>query len=205
MASMTATAPARGFTPFGVAKGILGGLLGITFGLALGAVVVAILATQFFGFKLVTISSASMEPELSIGELVVIRPASQEDVEDGDIIFFTGSGVDAIPTLHRVVGRNTVNTVLRNGDEETTTSTYHFITKGDANERPDTTEVTPDHLEGELWFTVPFITNNGGLSLQTALIGVATALGIGWVSYELYNRMGKKDAPDADAPGGGAA
>jgi len=201
---MTATAPAnRPFSASHLAKTVAGGILGIAFGLALGAAVVAILATQFFGFKLVTVSSNSMEPALSVGDLVVIRPASQTDIAEGDIIFFR-QGVDAIPTLHRVIGANTMNTVLRNADgTETMNSAKLFTTKGDNNSRPDSGDVGPDELQGELWFTVPILSGSGGPSLQLVLVGIAAILGAGWMSYEIYNRIGKRES--ASPTGGGEA
>lgn len=201
MTGITVAAPRRAFVSWQLVKGIFGAILGIAFGLALGAAAVAIIATQLFGFRIVSVSSNSMAPELTVGEFVVIRPASQSDVEEGDVIFFR-QGVDQIPTIHRVVGENKINTVLRDPatGEETTYTERHFLTKGDANERPDTGEVAPSALEGELWFTVPFLKQSGGLSLQTVLIGIAGVLAIGWVSYEGYSRLGKK-AGRRDAEG----
>lgn len=97
-----------------------------------------------------------------------------------------------------------MNTVLRNNDgTETVNTTKLFLTKGDNNERADSGEVGPDQLKGELWFTVPFLSGNGGPSLQMVLIGIAAALGLGWVSYEIYNRMGSRES--ADGPGGSGA
>jgi signal peptidase len=143
-----------------------------------------------------------MEPELSVGDLIVVRPAAQSDIATGDIIMFT-QGVDEIPTVHRVIGENKINTVLKgqDGAEDTTFTTKRFVTKGDANERPDSTEVTGDALKGELWFTVPGLGGTSGLPLQLILILIAGCLGVGWVCYEIYNRLGKNEK----ASGGGPA
>ena len=194
MASMTAAAPRPHFNILKVARAIAGGAVGILFGLAIGAAVVAILATQFFGFHLVTISSNSMEPKLSVGDIAVVRPASQNDIKPNDVIMFT-RGTDNIPTIHRVLGENKLNTVMRDSETgaETVTTSKRFVTKGDNNARPDTGDVLPSQVMGEVWFTVPAMGGATDFPLQTALIGFALLLGVGWVSYELYSRAARKE------------
>jgi signal peptidase len=83
------------------------------------------------------ILSGSMEPALSPGDVVIV--AATADIAAGDIVTFD-DGND-VPTTHRVVG----------------TQDGQFVTKGDANEEPDSQPVAPADLVGRVVLTIPLV------------------------------------------------
>ncbi|MGE0599031.1 MAG: signal peptidase I [Dehalococcoidia bacterium] len=160
------------------------GILGITLGLLLGALLAANLATRLFDYELLTVRSGSMQPAISRGDLIVVKPVAISDVKEGDIVLFS-SGGDGIPTVHRVAGINEVE--LRISDPATDSvdvqTEYRLVTRGDANPEPDFAEVTSDQLLGEVWFTVPGGGAVTGLPIQYILLGIAAVSTVGWVGW----------------------
>ena len=94
--------------------------------------------------------SGSMSPAIDPGAVVVVQDTSAEQIEEGDVITFTDTGVAAAATstdrvTHRVIEINRTNGGL------------WFQTKGDANEEPDPTPVVPEQVIGKVWFHVPLL------------------------------------------------
>ena len=83
--------------------------------------------------------TGSMEPAIPVGSVVVIKPVDPETLKIGDIICFQLSEPTSI--THRIIN------ITGEG----------FITKGDANEDPDTRIVKKEKVIGKAIFTVPFI------------------------------------------------
>src|SRR5690606_2120739 len=105
------------------------------------ALIVLALSITFFGFKLVRVQSSSMEPALSVGDLVLVRPVAPKDIKEGDIILFeTNVGAQV---MHRVVGINSIITNVRTPEGELVESNekFRFLTQGDANPNPDAGDV----------------------------------------------------------------
>ena len=154
-----------------------------------------VLATQLFGFKVLTVQSDSMEPALERGDIVVSRPVSASEIERRDIIVFeAGEGRFAI--AHRVIA--VIRTVANVTDSATgqvaTTVSYQFRTKGDANNGADQTLVRQDQVLGEVWVRAPgFGFGANGVSLQRGLVIFAALMGMAWVSWELYQRAGRQN------------
>ena len=94
-----------------------------------------------FGVKVVL--SGSMEPAISVGSLIVIKPAQAYKI--GDIITFGEESKDAIPTTHRVVEMRVDNGVMV------------YVTKGDANNDRDIKEVREDEVIGKMLFDIPYL------------------------------------------------
>jgi signal peptidase len=162
----------------------------VLLGLAAAAIVVAVIATRFFDYHILTVSSGSMAPALRTGDLIVVRPAPIDRVREGDIVLFE-SGGDGIPTVHRVIGVNTVETRITDratGAVERIVD-YRLVTKGDNNPAPDSQEVTAAHLRGELWFTIPgagaFL--GAGLATWAGLVFIAAIAG--WAAWEVVARV----------------
>ncbi len=87
-----------------------------------------------FGWSWAVILSGSMEPEISLDDLIVNK--AQDAYEVGDIITFeNGSSL----TTHRIVGKTETG----------------FITKGDANNTEDTNPVAQERIVGKVVFSVP--------------------------------------------------
>ena len=88
-----------------------------------------------FGYGAAVVLSGSMEPELSVDDLVVIKET--DDIAENDVIVYQ-SGNSLV--IHRVIEIN--------GDE--------IVTKGDANNTIDD-PITLSAVKGKLLFAIPFI------------------------------------------------
>ena len=113
---------------------------------AIPIVVVVVLAMWFalglFPIKPVSIASGSMQPELHIGDVVLIKKCTPNDIIVGDIIQYQMEGYTVI---HRVIEKK-----QKNGE-------YIFITKGDNNKQQDTNPVSEDQVIGKCIFKVRYL------------------------------------------------
>lgn len=109
-------------------------------------VVLIILAIWFaigiFPIKPVAIASASMEKELCVGDVAVIKKCNANDVQEGDIIEYQMEGFTVI---HRIIKKS-----QRKGE-------FYFITQGDNNSSPDSDEVREEQLIGKVLFRVRYL------------------------------------------------
>ena len=99
-------------------------------------------ALGVFPIKPVGIMSASMYPEIKVGDAVIIKKCSANDIKLQDIIEYQ---MDSYTVIHRVIE-------IRQEDGE-----FFFITKGDNNEDPDYIPVREDQLIGKAIYKVPYI------------------------------------------------
>lgn len=141
------SAPRGAATPRGVLHylglGVSIGLLGVV--LVVAAMVIGIpalaKATPY------TIVTASMEPSLPPGTLVVVKPTATDDIRIGDVVTYQlKSGRPEVVT-HRVIA---IQQPSRPGGQ------VRFITKGDANTLADPA-VRPVQVRGTVWYSVPLI------------------------------------------------
>jgi signal peptidase len=118
-----------------------------SFGLAVIILLMAAAALTFlaphFGWRVDTVSSGSMEPQLKVGGVVVTRPVEAEDIKAGDIITFHSPLSEEL-TSHRVIA-------VEEG------SSFYFQTKGDANEDVDPFVVPAQNVVGKICFHVPYL------------------------------------------------
>lgn len=118
---------------------------------AQGVAVAALLAAaaifvvpRLLGWQTVTVVSGSMAPAYAIDAVLAIDPVSPTDVRVGDVIAFRPEA-DRPMITHRVVAI------------ERDASGLTFITKGDANENPDTNPVAASTVRGRVVFGVPHL------------------------------------------------
>ena len=96
------------------------------------------------GVRAFTVTSGSMAPSLSTGEVVIIKPFDQYQV--GDIIIFYPFVDNQEKTItHRIYGLKETN-----GKEL-------YITKGDASNLFDAQLVAPEAVLGKVVFSVPHL------------------------------------------------
>ena len=105
------------------------------------AVCIPFTLPRLLGYQVYAVISGSMEPAISVGDLVYVRQAKPEAVEENDVIAFFGTESSDAIILHRVVENRTVD--------------GSFITKGDANAQPDLSPVSYQRLLGAAERTVP--------------------------------------------------
>lgn len=97
---------------------------------------------DFFGYTLRIVVSGSMEPEIQINSINIIKICDVEDIEVKDIICFNYNQ----DIVHRVI------------DKVTTDSGVEVLhTKGDANEFADSVNVTSDELVGKVVKTLNWV------------------------------------------------
>lgn len=85
---------------------------------------------KIFPISLLRISSGSMMPKLSVGEIIIIL--EKEDYEMNDIVTFFGRGNQLI--THRIIGKNEIG----------------FITKGDFNNTQDEDILEKEKIIGKV-------------------------------------------------------
>lgn len=86
---------------------------------------------SMFGYSAYYVSTGSMESEIHEGAIVVVKETN--DYKAGEIITYLKDG-DTVPVTHRII-------FVRDG---------YYITKGDANNTFDTTEVLEHEVVGEV-------------------------------------------------------
>ncbi len=101
---------------------------------------------SLYGYRYYTVLTPSMEPELSVGDLVIVKLANADEIEVGDIITFNPSSDGEAFLTHRVTQR------LENYKG---TGVTCFITKGDANDTEDGFVIDSSRLIGRVSFHIP--------------------------------------------------
>lgn len=109
-------------------------------------------------FKTMMVLSGSMEPAIKTGSIVIVKPA--KDYRIGDIITFGPMSKDKIPTTHRI------------SDVKYNSGIPVYITKGDANNDPDTREISQKDIIGKVLFSIPYL----GYAVETAQKPIGFAL-----------------------------
>lgn len=99
------------------------------------------------GIKTFVIISGSMEPELQIGDIVVIKKTEQSELKQGDIISFRSGESIVTHRINKIITKN--GKIL-------------YETKGDNNNISDRNLVNYDDIEGKL---IQKISNLGKLVL----------------------------------------
>jgi signal peptidase len=110
------------------------------------AVVFLLVGTRFElpgGYQIKIVRSGSMEPAISTGSMILIKPQNQYRV--GDIITFGPDTASQIPTTHRIVAIETIQGKVT------------IATMGDANEEWDQGTITVEEIIGKVLVDVPSV------------------------------------------------
>ena len=94
-------------------------------------------------YKIMTVISGSMAPEIKMGSVVVVKPVS--DYKIGDVITFGPYSKTKAPTSHRIY------------DIKVEGGAPVYITKGDVNNAPDSREIKKSDIVGKVLFSVPYM------------------------------------------------
>ena len=124
-------------------------LAGLVCLLGLGSLLAVSLANHA-GYQALGMKTGSMCPTIDPGDLVLARAVRPADIRNGDIITFRSPLGSHAPYTHRVV-----RTIAGPDGPQ-------FVTKGDANPRPDVWTV---HYAAEGW-RVSQVLRHGGLLLR---------------------------------------
>lgn len=124
------------------------------------------------GFGMSVVLSGSMEPELSVGDMIIVVPSDAYAI--GDVVVFQ-SGRTAV--VHRIIGIE--------GEE--------VITQGDANNAPDD-PISLSAVRGKVVFTVPFV----GYLVNLIKTPLGTILLLGLAIFFLESSFKKDKKQDQD-------
>ncbi len=94
-------------------------------------------------YKLLAVQSGSMAPAIKTGSVVTVKPSNSYKV--GDVITFRDAAAPKKTTTHRIFEVRTVK------DQST------YVTKGDANDAPDSGEVSKYQILGKVIFAIPLL------------------------------------------------
>lgn len=97
---------------------------------------------SFWGIKAYVIVSGSMQPELEIGDIVIVKEVEEDELKEKDIISFR-EGQTVI--THRITNIETIE------------NKKQFKTKGDNNNAEDSNVITIDEIEGKVINSVPHL------------------------------------------------
>lgn len=116
---------------------------------------------RLFGFETYNIVSGSMEPEISVGSLILVKYKEPKEIQENEIITFYSNGT---VVTHRVTKNNAFEGKL--------------TTKGDANESEDITTTSYNDVIGVVEYHFPilgalgeyFSTNSGKLLVVELIV-----------------------------------
>jgi len=109
-----------------------------------GLIIVSNINTPL-GFRVFSVNSGSMEPTISLGSLVVIKP--QSNYFENDIITFYSERTTKETVTHRITQ------IIKNEDS----NSLHYETKGDANEDADREPVAARRVVGKVTLAIPLL------------------------------------------------
>jgi signal peptidase I len=149
-------------------------------GLALLAFAVLAVGPHAFGYRTMTMLTASMAPEIEPGDVTVVTPIPISDVTEGMVITYNIPIDDHRVVTHRVVS-------VERGPAGTIT----VQTKGDANEAVDPWDAT---LQGDTAYEVRAVLPEVGHVIQAlrnpvvapALLYGAPTLLVGWLLLSIW-------------------
>ena len=129
-----------------------------------------------FGVGVAVVLSGSMEPELSVGDLVIVTES--EDYAEQDVIVFQQG---SMAVTHRIVSIS---------EEE-------VITKGDANNAPDE-PISPSQIKGRVALVIPLVGHL--VNVIKTPVGTLVVLGLAiWLLERSFHAEKQKDAQQLDA------
>lgn len=94
-------------------------------------------------YKIFTVQSGSMEPSIMTGSVVIVKPF--DSYQKGDVITVAEPGNLKSTLTHRIF------------EVKESSDSASYVTKGDANETPDTESRPKENVLGKVIFTVPFM------------------------------------------------
>lgn len=94
-------------------------------------------------YKIMIVRSGSMEPAIRTGSVVFVKSAEKYRI--GDIITFNATNKKGTTITHRIA------------EMRVETGNPIYITKGDANNSPDSREIRPREIIGKVLLDIPYI------------------------------------------------
>jgi len=128
----------------------------------------ALTLPRLLGFDTYNVLTGSMEPEISVGSLILVKYRNPEEIKVGDVIAYSHNDV---VVCHRIIENNI--------------SSGKLTTKGDANDNPDPVVVDYSNVIGLVEYHIPtlgligtYISSLSGKLLVVEILVVASLLNI---------------------------
>lgn len=139
---------------------------------------------DLFGFKTFIVLTGSMEPTISINDLILIKEVKEDEIKVNDIITFHLNNSNSTIT-HRIVEKFEID------------GTTYYKTKGDNNNANDSDKITYKNIDGLYIFKM----NKVGVILTEIFTGTGLIILflILAVSYFHSSRMEDRELARADA------
>lgn len=112
---------------------------------------------SFFGWKPFIVLSGSMESQINVGDIVVVKEIETNKLKEGDVIAFRNGD---IVIIHRII------------EKEENAGKIQYITKGDNNNVKDKGKVQEEQIEGIYKFKIIKL-GNIAIFIQTPLGAIA--------------------------------
>ena len=112
---------------------------------------------SFFGWKPFIVLSGSMESQINVGDIVVVKEIETNKLKEGDVIAFRNGD---IVIIHRII------------EKEENAGKIQYITKGDNNNVKDKGKVQEEQIEGIYKFKIIKL-GNIAMFIQTPLGAIA--------------------------------
>ena len=142
---------------------------------------------SIFGYQVYRVSSDSMEPELMIGDVILVRSVPADEIKKGDIITYNSlqGETRGRSITHRVVS-----------EPEITGDRYFYQTKGDVPGATPDPQITYDQVEGKFICKIPVIDKLYSFFLTPyGLISIIAVIVI-MFGYEMISLMASNKALD---------
>lgn len=114
----------------------------------LGIVKITDRTPDFFGFSLARVSSDSMDPELEVGEVLLIKKVDPATLERGDVITYSGE-------KGALKGVLVTSQISKEPYEED--GVYYFTTRSIKEEAVDDPEFSESQIRGKVLYVIPFV------------------------------------------------
>lgn len=98
---------------------------------------------SIFGYKAYIVTTDSMNPNIKVGDIIIVKHTEEEKLEVGDIITFKRK--NGVRITHRITEIS-----------ETTEGEKEYVTKGDNNNLEDVEKVKYDKIEGSKVLKIPY-------------------------------------------------
>lgn len=149
--------------------------------LLVGLLVVVSLIPIKGNYKLFSVMSGSMEPDIPTGSLIFSKPAL--DYQVGDVITFYSGTKKSETTTHRI-------TLVEISD-----SGKLFTTKGDSNDAPDLKKVTEEKVIGKKVASIALVGYILGYTKTLPGLFIVIIIPAAIIIYDELNKM-KNEAKD---------
>ena len=142
---------------------------------------------SILGYQVYRVFTDSMEPELKIGDIILVKSVSAEEIKKGDIVTYNSlqGEIRGQSITHRIVS-----------DPEVVGGRYIYQTKGDALGAVPDPQITYDQVEGKYICKIPVIDKLYSFFLTSYGLITIIAVIVVMFGYEMISLIASNKALD---------